>query len=124
MKGGIFLNNIQVSKNFMLKEFQCKDGNYQVRLDSTLLLKLQKLRDALGKPIIINSGYRTKEHNKAIGGSPNSQHLLGRAVDISIVGMKPDEVAKVAEGIGFGGIGIYKTFVHLDIRSNKARWTE
>jgi len=116
------MNNIQVSKNFKLKEFQCKDGNHQVRLDSQLLKKLQELRDRIGKPIIINSGYRTKEYNKLIGGSPNSQHLLGRAADISMTNMNPREVARVAEEIGFGGIGIYRDFLHVDVRKVRARW--
>lgn len=116
------MNNIQVSKNFKLKEFQCKDGNHQVMLDSQLLKKLQELRDRIGKPIIINSGYRTKEYNKLIGGSPNSQHLLGRAADISMTNMNPREVARVAEEIGFGGIGIYRDFLHVDVRKVRARW--
>lgn len=116
------MNNIQVSKNFKLKEFQCKDGNFQVRLDSRLLKKLQELRDQVARPLIIDSGYRTREYNKKLGGSPNSQHLLGRAADIRIPPLSPEEVARIAETIGFGGIGIYKTFVHVDVRDGRARW--
>jgi len=116
------LNNIRVSKNFKLKEFQCKDGSNQVVLDSQLLNKLQELRDLLNKPIIINSAYRNKEYNKKVGGAANSQHLFGRAVDIKVNGMDPHEVARVAEVIRFGGIGIYPSFVHLDTRPGRARW--
>lgn len=116
------MNNVQVSKNFKLREFQCKDGNYEVRLDSQLLEKLQALRDRIDRPIIINSGYRTKSYNKLVGGSPNSQHLLGRAADISVATMNPREIAIIAEEIGFGGIGVYNTFVHVDVRNGRARW--
>lgn len=116
------MNNIQISKNFKLREFQCRDGNFQVRLDAKLLKKLQELRDIVGRPIIINSGYRTVEYNKKIGGSPNSQHILGRAVDIVIPPLDPREIAEVAESIGFGGIGIYEDFVHVDVRDKRARW--
>lgn len=91
-------------------------------MDSTLLNKLQILRDEIGKPIIINSGYRTKEYNKKIGGSPKSQHMLGKAADIKVNGMAPEALAKKAEIAGFNGIGIYKTFIHVDVRAKKTRW--
>lgn len=105
-----------------MREFECKDGTHTVKLDSSLLYKLQKLRDEIGKPIIVTSGYRTKEYNNKIGGAKNSQHMLGKAADIKINGLSPDEIAIIAEKIGFGGIGIYKTFVHLDVRQIKTRW--
>jgi len=116
------MNNIQISKNFKLKEFQCKDGSQLVKIDSELLHKLQKLRDLIGKPIIINSGYRTPEHNKKVGGAKNSYHLQGKAADIKVNGISPSELVKYAEQVGFNGIGIYKNFVHLDIRPVKTKW--
>ena len=116
------MNNIQISKNFKLKEFQCKDGSQLVKIDSELLDKLQKLRDEIGKPIIINSGYRTEEYNKKVGGAKKSYHMQGKAVDIRVNGMKPKEIAKVAEKIGFNGVGVYKNFLHVDVRRIKAVW--
>lgn len=116
------MNNIQISKNFKLKEFQCKDGSQLVKIDSQLLHKLQALRDEIGRPVIINSGYRTESHNKAVGGAQNSYHMQGKAVDIRVNGLKPEEIAKKAEKKGFTGIGIYKNFVHLDIRPVKTIW--
>ncbi|ABR46757.1 Peptidase M15A [Alkaliphilus metalliredigens QYMF] len=116
------MNNIQISKNFKLKEFQCGDGGYQVRLDSQVLKKLQELREQTGRPVLINSGYRTPSYNQQVGGSPRSQHLLGKAADIMVPGMELESLARVAEGIGFGGIGIYRTFIHVDVRSEKVRW--
>ena len=116
------MNNFKISKNFKLREFQCKDNSCLVKVDSKLLDKLQKLRDRIKKPIIINSGFRTEEWNKKVGGSPRSQHLQGKAVDIMVYGMKPTELAKYAEEIGFDGIGTYKNFIHVDVRGYKARW--
>lgn len=116
------MNNIQISKNFKLKEFQCKDGSKLVKIDSQLLNKLQQLRDIIGKPIIINSGFRTPEHNKRVRGAENSFHLQGKAADIQVNGITPKQLAKYAEKVGFNGIGVYKTFIHVDVRDYKARW--
>lgn len=116
------MNNIQISKNFKLKEFQCKDGSYLVKIDSRLLEKLQRLRDLINRPIIVISGYRTMEYNRKIGGSKNSYHLQGKAADIKVNSIEPKELSKYAEQVGFNGIGIYKTFLHVDIRSEKAKW--
>ena len=116
------MNNIQISKNFKLKEFQCKDGSQLVKVDSQLLNRLQRLRDLVGKPIIITSGYRTISHNKKVGGSKNSLHLQGKAADIKVNGIDPGQLSKQAEKVGFNGIGIYKTFIHVDTRGYKARW--
>lgn len=116
------MNKIMVSKNFSLHEFECKDRSHLVKIDEELIEKLQKLRDMLGKPIIVNSGYRTSEYNKRIGGALKSQHMLGTAADIRVSKMAPSEVAKYAQQVGFRGIGIYDTFVHVDTRPNTARW--
>lgn len=110
------INDIPVSKNFKLREFECHDGSHLVKIDPLLIELLQKLRDKLGKPITVTSGYRTPEYNRKIGGSPNSQHLLGKAADIKVAGVSPREVAQLAIKIGFRGIGVYKTFVHVDVR--------
>ncbi|MDR7856289.1 D-Ala-D-Ala carboxypeptidase family metallohydrolase [Tissierella sp.] len=118
------MNRIKISKDFSLHEFQCKDGSQLVKLDSNLLDKLQQLRDRLGLPTIINSAYRTLEHNKKVKGSTNSQHLLGKAVDISITNQKLDieTIRDIADAIGFTGIGIYDTFIHLDVREIPNKW--
>jgi uncharacterized protein YcbK (DUF882 family) len=95
-----------------------------------LARELQVLREAIQKPISINSGYRCDEHNKAIGGVKYSKHLLGMAADIRVDGMNPKEVAEVVEQliddnkIINGGLGIYPSFVHFDIYqpTKKRRW--
>lgn len=125
ISGGIRLgegvNNIQLTANFNLREFACRHCG-MVRLDPALVDKLQQLRDRVGRPIIITSGYRCEAHNRAVGGAANSQHLLGKAADIQVEGMGPAALAAHAEVIGFGGIGIYGNFVHVDTRATTARW--
>lgn len=123
---------MQLTINFSKKEFDSKDG---AEMPSNVLpnvrelaQNLQKLRDYLGKSITINSGYRSPKHNLKVGGSPSSQHLLGKAADIVVQGMSPIEIAQIIENLikkgvlKEGGIGIYDTFVHYDIRGKKARW--
>lgn len=115
----------KLSANFMVKEFACKDGSDKILIDTELVLVLQKIRDHFGKPVTINSAYRNAGYNKKIGGVSNSQHVKGTAADIVVKSVAPEEVAKYAEYImnGKGGIGLYSTFVHVDTRSRRSRWT-
>lgn len=92
-----------------------------VTIDVNLLNLLYGMQrwDALltgrSKPIIVNSGYRTPSHNARLeGAARNSMHLYGRAADIRIQGRSTHEVAKMAGFFGFGGVGIYDTFTHVD----------
>jgi uncharacterized protein YcbK (DUF882 family) len=122
----------KLTKNFSLEEFKCKDGsdipNNALSNIIELAKNLQVLRDALGKSITITSGYRSQKHNAKIGGVKNSQHVKGTASDIKVKGMTAKEVALVIEGLiasgkmKEGGIGIYPTWVHYDIRGVKKRW--
>jgi uncharacterized protein YcbK (DUF882 family) len=107
--------NMRLSKNFVLSEFACKDGSKQIMVDYELVEKLQKLRDVLGKPIVITSGYRTVAYNKKCGGISTSHHLTGKAADIKVSGMTPLQVALAADKIGLKGIGVYPTFTHVDV---------
>jgi len=116
------INDIQLSKNFKLSEFVCPDGSGEVLLDAELVNKLQKLRDKVGKPIKVHSGYRNPKYNTRIGGAKESQHMQGKAADITVQGYTPEQVAKLAEEVGFDGIGLYKTFCHVDVRGHNARW--
>lgn len=125
--------NGKLSKNFSLKEFASKDG---AETPADVLENLRKLaknlevvRERFGNvPITIDSGYRSPAHNKAIKGKPKSLHLSGKAADFKIKGFTPLQIAWELEQlitekkISQGGIGIYPTFVHYDIRGKKARW--
>ena len=123
---------MQLTKNFNLSEFACKDGT-QVPVEyydnvKKLAYSLQALRDYLEAPIRINSSYRHESYNKAVGGSKSSQHLYARAADITCDGYTPEQVAKAIETLieerlmDNGGLGRYNTFTHYDVRSYKARW--
>ena len=122
----------KLTKNFSLQEFNSKCGrdipNEILPNIIELAKNLQVLRDAVNKPISITSGYRSPEHNAKVKGAKNSQHIKGTAADIKVRGMTPKEVALVIEElieqgkIKEGGIGIYRTWVHYDIRGKKARW--
>ena len=117
----------KLSANFTVQEFACKDGSDPVFIDSELVTLLQRIRDHFGKPVVINSAYRTAAHNKAVGGAAYSQHCYGRAADIWISGVSVDTLAAYAETLlpGTGGIGRYYSdhFVHVDVRKAKSRWT-
>jgi uncharacterized protein YcbK (DUF882 family) len=134
---------MQLTKNFAKSEFDSKDGEemptevfYNIQ---KLANQLQYVRDYLDRPIRINSGYRSLNHNLVIGGSKNSQHLLGKAADIVVKGLEPKLVYEILEDlinkgeILQGGLGLYDSFVHYDFgfkgkrrrwdhRKTKARW--
>ena len=118
----------QLTKNFNSSEFACHCCGHVGEHDlHPLANALQALRDTIGKPIHLDCGYRCPKHNKAVGGVSDSQHLLGTAADITVQGMTPAQVAAVAEQIpafAHGGIGIYNTFTHVDVRNGAARWDE
>lgn len=123
---------MKLTPNFSLDEFKSKDGSAfpaeVVQNLSVLAKQLQALRDEVKKPITITSGYRSKEHNLKVGGALDSYHVRGMAADIQIEGMKPKEVAEVIEKLIKegkmleGGIGIYKSWVHVDFRGKRIRW--
>jgi uncharacterized protein YcbK (DUF882 family) len=105
----------KVSRNFTLGELASKDGANIVLLHPALIIALQTIRDHVGKPIRVNSAFRSPAHNRAIGGASNSLHTLGLAADIVIDGMTPIEVASLASDMGLGGIKAYPTFTHIDV---------
>ena len=122
----------QLTKNFNLSEFRCRDGSdvpdELMQNAQCLAENLQVLRDNLGKPIHVISGYRSPKYNRKIGGARRSQHMSAKAGDIKIKGMTPKEVKEAIEELISkgemvqGGVGLYTTFVHYDVRGRKARW--
>lgn len=122
----------KLSKSFSIEEFNSKDGAEMppdvLENIKKLAKNLQVIRDEIGKPIKINSAYRSPAHNKAVGGVKNSMHVKGKAADIVVTGVTPTQLAAVIfklieqKKISQGGVGIYPNFVHYDIRGTKARW--
>jgi len=122
-------------RNFSAKEFRCKCGGSLCDLsfpDASatrhLAWVLQQIRDLVNTPININSGHRCREHNDSVGGASKSKHLQGIAADLDPKGIPPLELYEAIEDlvkskrIPEGGLGLYTTFVHYDIRPVKARW--
>lgn len=89
-----------------------------------LLQKLEHLRRLAGAPVLVNSGYRCPNHNRAVGGAANSYHLIGMAADIRVSGLAVENLAALGEQAGFDGIGLYQQqgFIHVDVRGWRARW--
>lgn len=113
----------KITEHFKLKEFACNNSE-AVIISETLCYVLEAIRSHFGKPIIITSGYRTPEYNIKVGGVAKSQHTLGLAADIKIKGVKPSDIASYARILmpTYGGIGIYSTFTHIDVRNTLANW--
>lgn len=88
---------------------------------------LQEFRNRVGASVRIHSMYRSPEYNACVGGKPGSQHKQFRAADLSVSTGLPsswrDILRKMrSEGIFSGGIGTYRTFVHVDTRGTNANW--
>lgn len=115
-----------ISKNFSYREFEHSDTaerrgivnvitDFKVRdsIKALVLDVLQPLRDALGEPMEVNSGYRCTELNRLVGGTSTSQHLKGEAADIS--SDNPLALAQLAYDLGlpYDQMIVYPTFVHF-----------
>ena len=123
---------MQLEKNFKLVEFACKDGTSvpEELMDNVKLLakNLQVIRDYIESPLVIISGYRSKKYNTRIGGARRSQHMLAKAGDLKSYLHTPPQLKEIIEKlikdgkIMKGGVGLYNTFVHYDVRGRNARW--
>ncbi len=115
-------------KYFEYEEFDSPDiqGSGQM-MNKGLLSKLDMIREEFGKPMRINSGYRTEAHNKKVGGTSKSSHIKGLAVDISCTN-SVDRFKLIDLFIKYEvtRIGIADTFIHIDIDKDKSQnviWT-
>ena len=95
-------------------------------IDKRLVDVLDKIRERVGRPVYIESGYRCEDHNREVGGVPNSQHVLGTAADITVDDISVDELADIAKECGADGVGRYYglQFVHIDVRGYDAEWEQ
>ncbi|ECK7541719.1 DUF882 domain-containing protein, partial [Campylobacter jejuni] len=95
---------------FKESEFKCKCGKCELPQNvpsDELIDILCEIREHYNAPVIINSGYRCKEHNAEVGGAPKSQHAIGSAADFMVKGVKTEEVHQyVLITYGERGLGI------------------
>jgi len=100
---------------FKTDEFTCPCCN-KVIVSGYLIHLLNKIREGLGKPMTVNSGYRCKKHNKKVGGKDNSAHRRGTAADIECTNSHDRFIIKkLAYEAGFKRLKPYPTFIHLDV---------
>ena len=125
------MEDARISKNFTWSEFTKSDTakrlhinnaitSWEVRDNIKALVEdvLQPLREAWGGPLFINSGYRCLDLNKAVGGVPTSQHVLGQACDVGCT--DPYALAQLAKrmNLGFDQMIVYPSFVHFSYRKD------
>ena len=108
-------------KNFTQDEFMCKCGCGKAVVIPILVNKLQRLRDYVNSPIIITSGYRCPNHGAERRKTWPGAHAHGLAADIIVrdVDLRY-KVIQAATVINFTGIGVAKTFIHLDVGHPRA----
>lgn len=109
--------------DFSPQEMACR-GTGKLMIEPAAMDKLQALRTKLGKPMIVNSAYRSPEHNRNVGGAKNSMHMKGIAFDVRMDNHDPATYIAAARAVGFQAIGTYprQNFVHVDDRGYPASW--
>jgi len=128
----------RLSAHFTVEEFDCHDGTRvspreHNGLEYLCRQFLEPLRKKYGA-VHVNSGYRTASYNRRIGGAPNSMHIYDQhdgndqAADVTCARGRPTEWHAFLAGLrrtkrnGKGGLGLYPSFVHVDIRDYQADW--
>lgn len=124
-------DSTQLSPHFNAREFRCQCGqSHETLIASELVDKLETLYTALNcSKIIVTSGYRCPEHDKAVGGTSSGQHTKGTAVDVCCYGQDGQPISSKtvcckAQDLGFGGIANITSsyqYTHLDVRTGY-RW--
>lgn len=121
---------MKLSENFELSEFTQSDtatrkgiandpGVTEVKAIENLAVKLlQPLRKAYSKRMVINSGFRCPELNKAVGGVATSQHVKGEAADVACTHPAYLVECLRKSGLDFDQCIQYSTFVHLSLKSS------
>lgn len=108
-------------KYFSNKELKCRCGacGCKGEINNYLAIWLDKIREAVKKPVKVTSGLRCPKHNAKEGGSRTSKHITGHAADIKVADLEPSLLALIARGCAPRnrrlGIGIYKSWIHVDI---------
>ena len=124
-------DSTQLSPHFNVREFRCQCGSsHETLIASELVDKLEALYTTLNcSKIIVTSGYRCPEHDKAVGGTSSGQHTKGTAADVCCYGQDGQPISSKtvcckAQNLGFGGIANITSsyqYTHLDVRTGY-RW--
>lgn len=107
-------------KHFKPGEFACRCGCGVLGIQPGLVYRMDELREAYGKPLVITSGYRCPVHNQNVSSTgPNGPHTTGLACDVGVSGREAVTVLRLALVAGFTGIGVQQKgngrFIHLDM---------
>lgn len=126
---------MRLTKNFTLRELRCKDGTevpeeYLANAQA-ICERAQVLRDLLGTPLEVRSGYRSPEHNRRVGGATWSKHLKAEALDLHSKQWSAAQLAELYGGlirlglVEGGGLGVYPRgdggWIHIDLGGGR-RW--
>lgn len=124
----------RLSRHFTLGEFSDWHRHRLPPADShaglvRLCTVLEKARAHFGSPCHVHSGYRTSQTNQEVGGAPASRHLYDRfpqtpAADVTIESASPEHLFDYLDSLHVGGLGLYRSHVHVDLRSGRARWSD
>ena len=111
-------------EHFDRSEFACKCGCGFDTVDYGLIKVLEYIREQFERPVAILSRCRWPDYNASatVGGAPNSQHMVGRACDIRVLGIDPQLVYELADQMEVGGLGEYSTFADIHRSLGYARW--
>lgn len=118
------------TKNFKTSEFACKCGCAVNHIDQRVIDMAQTIREALGSPVRVNSGYRCEKHNAAVGGVKGSYHTKGLAADLASPSKGNNALWQTIRELHAQGklselsYAIkYKNFVHIDCgNKRKGMW--
>lgn len=111
-----------MSEHFSVAELSCRCGCGYCAPSADLITLAEEIRAILDKPMIVHSCCRCARHNAEVGGTKESKHLTGHAMDFSVKNLAPPaicETIKTAYAAGglplLGGVGLYNWGVHIDI---------
>lgn len=125
---------VHITPNFTLQELTSSETAARNGWDNTpgptelanlkrLADLLEQVRALLGKPVLVNSAYRSKRVNDAVGSKDTSQHRIGCAADIRVPGMTPDQVVRkiIASGINFDqAIREFDAWTHISVPNTES----
>ena len=114
---------MSLSPHFERHEFACRCGCGFDTVDVELIQLLENIRNHFNRRVDINSACRCLEYNRSIGSRDTSRHTQGKAADITVLGIPPNEVHAYVDSLSDQcGLGSYDTFTHVDVSEKRRRW--